>query len=831
MRRTRVLLFTLALLAAIPLAAALTAPSLDALTASLGRPSILILDRHGRTLYEAIDAQGNKRVPVPLASIPQACRDATVATEDARFYQHFGVDPFAIARSLVWNAREGRIVSGASTLTQQLARNLLMSEEERSRRTLARKIKEALLAIRLELRYSKADLLSLYLNTTYYGHYATGIEAAAQAYFGAHAAELDLAQCAMIAGLPQWPPGYNPIENPDGAKRRQAVVLRLMVEQRKITQAQADAAAGEALAYASTPFPIEAPHFVMMAQAALETLLPAELLRQGGLRVTTTLDLDWQTAAEDAVRRRLAQLRPCSDIPGGLAGVDCDPDADPNRRVENAALVSLDPGSGAIRALVGSPDYFDPAISGAVNAALSSRQPGSAIKPLTYALALDPAAAAKDGRAAWTAATVVPDIRASFPTAEGAPYTPNNYDRRFHGPVTVRAALANSYNIPAVHALHAVGVSNLIDLARELGIPWERQPATLAPGETPRYGLSLTLGGGEVRLLDLTAAYAAFASGGYKVEPYAIERVETLDGAPVWERAPAAPRRVLDERVAFLITDILSDDLARQPAFGPGSALDIGRPAAAKTGTTTDWRDNWTVGYTPDVVTGVWAGNADNTPMRDVSGVTGAGPSWHDFMVAVTADQPPVTFPVPDGMTQLEVCADSGLPPGPADGAFVPCPNRALEWFIAGTEPSRVDRQHVRGADGRIYWQLGPEYQAWARERGFPQPPQQVASAAGEQPGADARPLRLVSPDPGRVLRIDPGLPRDAQQIPVTALPSVALAGPVTLLVDGQPLAIVDGPEWSAWWPLETGRHTFAARAVGADGTELRAADVVILVE
>nr|MCU0508958.1 transglycosylase domain-containing protein [Anaerolineae bacterium] len=393
-RKVIIALAALALAAAGIATAVLSAPDLDALARAPDVPSILITDRNGRALYEAIDAQGNKHVPIPLASIPQACRDATVATEDARFFQHFGVDPLAIARSFIWNTREGRIVSGASTLTQQLARNLLMSEEERSRRTYARKLKEALLAIRLELRYSKEELLALYLNTTYYGHYATGVEAAAQAYFGVHAHELDLAQCAMIAGLPQWPPGYNPIENPDGAKQRQATVLRLMVEQGKITQAQADEAGREALAYASTPFPIEAPHFVMFVQSALESLLPAGRAAEGGLRVTTTLDLDWQGAAEDALRRQLARLRPCEQVSGGLPRVDCDPRADPNRRVENAALVSLDPASGAIRALVGSPDYFDASIGGAVNAVLASRQPGSAIKPLTYALALDPAAAA-----------------------------------------------------------------------------------------------------------------------------------------------------------------------------------------------------------------------------------------------------------------------------------------------------------------------------------------------------------------------------------------------------------------------------------------------------
>ena len=531
----------------------------------------------------------------------------------------------------------------------------------------------------MERTYAKDELLALYLNTTYYGHFATGIEAAAQAYFGVHARELDLAQCALLAGLPQSPTAYNPIENLEAAQSRQAVVLGLMARHGYITPAQAEEAGGERLAFAATPFPIEAPHFVMWVQSQLETLLGADRVRAGGLRVTTTLDLDWQRQAEAIVARRLAQLRPCAA--GFSLAEGCDVDADPARRVDNAALIALDPHTGAVLALVGSPDYFDPAISGAVNAALAQRQPGSAIKPLTYAAALDPERAREAGEAPLTAATIIPDLRAAFLTAEGEPYVPNNYDRRYHGPVTVRTALANSYNIPAVRTLDAIGVDALIEQAARLGIPWDREAMSWGLGlgtrdqglgnrgqrlrarginlkvkardrstssvRPPRYGLSLTLGGGEVRLLDLTAAYAAFANGGSHVAPYAIARVETLDGEMVWDQGlgtrntlflvpspqSLVPRTsALDPRVAYLITDILSDERARVPAFGQGNMLEIGRPAAAKTGTTTDWRDNWTLGYTPDLTVGVWVGNADNTPMKGVSGISGAGPIWHDFM-------------------------------------------------------------------------------------------------------------------------------------------------------------------------------------------------------
>lgn len=873
--------------------------------------SILITDRGGRLLYEVMDPSGNKHVPLALSQIPAACQQATIATEDHNFYHHPGVDPLAIARAAWQNLRGGHTVSGASTLTQQLARNLFLSAGERTEQTLRRKLREAWLAWRLERRYSKDELLALYLNTTYYGHYATGVEAAAGAYFGVHAAELDLAQCALLAGLPQYPAGYNPIENLEAAQARQATVLALMVEQGYITAEQARDAHAERLAFASTPFPIAAPHFVMWVQGQLETLLPADRLRAGGLRVTTTLDLDRQAVAEATVRRRLAQLRPCAAAAGAVAGVTCDPAADPARRAENAALVALDPESGAVLALVGSPDYFDPAISGAVNAALSLRQPGSAIKPLTYAAALDPARAQRAGRPVFTAATVIADLRAAFLTAEGEPYVPNNYDRIYHGPVTVRAALANSYNIPAVKTLDAIGIDALIEQANALGIPWhladrggpiaagDRRMAdggSMAPASTPRYGLSLTLGGGEVRLLDLTAAYAAFANGGRRVTPYAIQRIETLDGETLFDiRSPAEepPRTtpsgiehrppVLDPRVAFLINDILSDNNARLPAFGAGNVLEIGRPAAAKTGTTSDWRDNWTMGYTPELVTGVWVGNADNTPMKDVSGISGAGPIWRDFMLTALKGAPASSFPVPEGLVRVEVCADSGLLPvcgssvadcgpdttptapsqRPQNPEIIPCPHRRLEWFIAGTAPTEVDRSHLRVLidvrTGRLadaetppsaiaaqtIWQLPAEYQAWARANGVPQltddgwPPADVGArraingeeaAEGAQPGS-ARDLRLTSPDPHRTYRIDPGLPRAAQAAPVTALVVGPAASSVTLWVDGQPLADVAGPDYTAWWPLQPGRHTFQATAIYPDGRELRSQEVVVFVE
>jgi membrane peptidoglycan carboxypeptidase len=932
---TAVLLIGGALLIWLALFADLPDPR-SAAGAAAPAASIQIVDRAGRLLYEAIAPEGNRHVPVPISEIPLACRQATIATEDSRFYQHPGVDLVAILRAAWLNWRGAGPFSGASTISQQLARNLYLTAEERGERTLRRKLREAWLAWRLERRYGKDELLALYLNTSYYGHFAVGIEAAAQSYFGVHAAELDLAQCALLAGLLQYPVGYNPLEHPEAASRRQATVLGLMAHEGYISQAQAKEAAAEHLLFAATPFPIEAPHFVMWVQGQLEELLGIERVRAGGLRVSTTLDLDWQRQAEAIVGRRLTALRPCAA--GSFDPTSCDRQAEADRRIENAGLVALDGRSGAVLAMVGNADYFDRATSGAVNTTLALRQPGSAIKPLTYALALDPQAAAEAGRQPWTAATLIADLRAVFITAEGLPYVPQNYDQAYHGPVTLRTALANSYNIPAVKALDYVGVDALIELANRLGIAWQRggrsqesgvrsqlapDPWPMTPDPrslTPGYGLALTLGGGEVRLLDLTAAYGAFANGGERVTPFAIRRVETLAGEVVFDAAQAAPprARVLDPRVAYLITDILSDDVARRPAFGPGSALEIGRPAAGKTGTTTDWRDNWTVGYTPDLVVGVWTGNADNAPMRGISGVTGAAPIWHDFMRGVLREMPARDFTRPDGLTRLEICADSGLRIADsklqmADDASpiahrtsyintssitpIPCPLRRTEWFIAGTEPAEVDRSHVRVAVDartgtaatevtpaefvaeRVVWLLPDEFREWARARGMLQkddlalgsrdlsrdeslpearpaaPPGTARTSSGlpnlrpVEASVELRSPRLVeaspqedgstgiaitSPDPNRAYRIDPGLPAAAQKLPITARLGEALhaqAAAVTLLVDGAPLAVVAGPDYTAWWPLTAGAHTFEAIVAGADGTRIRSAPIYVLVE
>ncbi len=781
-------------------------PSIDDLEAGLALPSTRIYDRNGRLLYQIADPQTGVNQVIALDELPAWLAQATLATEDANFYRHPGVDLEGIARALWINLRGGEVVAGGSTITQQVARNLLMDPDQRAERTLQRKLRESVLALKLTARYSRDEILALYLNQTYYGNMAYGVEAAARAYFGKHAAELSLAESAMLAGLPQAPSRYDPLTNPVAAKARQRVVLDLMARHGYITQAEADRAYSETLQYAAVPYPIEAPHFVAAVWTQLQRRFP-QALYEGGLEVITTLDLDWQNAAQDAVRRHLDWL---NNPPAGV----------PPHNARNAGVVALDPHTGHILAMVGSPDYFDERIDGAVNAALAPRQPGSALKPFTYAAAFDPQ---RDNP--WTPATMILDVRTPFVTRRLESYTPANFGLVEHGPVLVREALASSYNIPAVVALDHIGVDSLIHLLMRLGITTLTDPG--------RYDLSLTLGGGEVRLLDLVVAYGALANGGYRVEPVYLLSVRARDGTVLYEWAPPAPADpVIDPRVAFLITDILSDNEARIPSFGPASPLNIGRPAAAKTGTTTDYRDNWTVGYTPNLVVGVWVGNADNTPMVEVSGISGAGPIWHEVMRRVLIGQPRLAFAVPDGLVRAEVCATSGLLPTEY------CPKTRWEWFIEGTVPTQpdtlhrpfvIDRRTGLLADERtplserverVYLVLPPEAQDWARRHGLPQPPVDVHVLAG-----DEAPVRLLAPDPYTVYRLTPLVPAETQRIRLRiAVPAGAQR--VVYRIDGEPVAAVESAPFDAWWVLEPGEHTLTAGVTLDDGRVLEAGPV-----
>jgi len=794
-------------------------PSLDALSQRLNPPSVRITDRFGRLLYEVLAEEGGRHGVVPLDSIPLAMQQATIATEDKSFYSNPGVDLKGILRA-VWidvttsiQQQEVQTPVGGSTITQQVARNLLLSQEERSQHSLRRKIREGFLAWQLTRRFSKDEILALYLNQTYYGGMAYGAEAAAQTFFAKSVSELDLAECALIAGLPQVPATYNPFTDLEAAQERQRVVLELMQKSGFIDDEQRSLAEREKLVFASSPYPIQAPHFVMMVQSQLDSLYtPEQVYQYGGLEIRTTLDLDWQNHAESAVARHLAQLQ-TSD--SGLG-----------HNVNNAALIAMDTDSGEILALVGSPDYFDSANSGAINMAIAPRQPGSALKPIVYAAALDPAQFTSDSRpsAVWTAATLLFDVNTSFLTLDGKSYTPANYDLREHGPVLVREALASSLNIPAVLTLDHIGLERLFEFGNKLGITTLQDPE--------RYDLSLALGGGSVRLTELTAAYGAFANGGYRIDPVLILDVRDLQGNVLYTPPPTVQVRVLDERIAWLISDILSDNDARKLGFGEISSLRLDRPAAVKTGTTSNFHDNWTIGYTPQLVVGVWVGNTSYEPMREVSGLTGAAPIWHQFIRTVLTGQPELSFQQPAGFVKLEICALSGMLPTQA------CPYRRWEWFIDGTQPTQPDtfyRQvHIDIATGRlvdestpperrrdqIVLDLPPQLQPWARSQGLTIYSDLIAAAGNGSDEGSPDPLRLISPPSGSVYKLAPGLDPETQQLLLEAISEVDLLE-VTIWVDGNIVASFEDEPYRAWWPLVLGQHQAWAEGVLQDGTHV----------
>ncbi len=702
-----------------------------------------IYDRNGALLWELLDPQGGRRTRVTLDQVSRFVIDATVATEDENFWQHRGFSPFAVARAVYQNLRAGETVSGASTITQQVARNLLLSPEERAQETASRKIREVVLALEIERRYEKEQVLEIYLNENNYGNLAYGIEAAAQTYFQKPARDLNLAEASLLAGLPQSPSIHDPFVNPEGALARQRDVLRLMVEATQaghldpgITQADAEAAAAEMAARLPTLSPprsdIPAPHFVQYVRQQVENEFGPDLLYRGaGLRIHTTLDLDLQRIAEEEVRTGVQNLA--------------------DRNVSNGALVAIDPRSGEILAMVGSVDFNDESIDGQVNVALRCRQPGSSIKPLTFLATLE---------RGWTPATLIWDVRTEYPNPPNPPYVPVNYDKEYHGNTLLRSALANSYNVPAVKALEFIGVEGLLEMSDRLGVVSLRRPQEYCPeypyDAPPQYGLSLTLGGGETKLIEMVGAYAVLANSGIRVPPTAIRRIENANGDLVADYENQAGGRVVSAQHAYLMTHILSDYEARWTEFGRSNMLQLDdRRAAAKTGTTTDYRDALTIGYTPELVTGVWVGNSDNSPMIDVPGSRGAGPIWNGFMTRALANVPPNDFQRPPGIVEWEICADSGTRPSPE------CPNRRMEIFAENQPPPdasqdlwqavlldafsglRANEFCMENTVEKVFFVVPPEKPAareWAIAHGYEQPPTEFCS------GATRPQVNIVSP-------------------------------------------------------------------------------------
>jgi penicillin-binding protein 1C len=637
-----------------------------------------ILDRDGNILYEIMDPQAGRRTYIPLARISPYLVAATISTEDKDFYSHGGFDPWAILRAFWQNLTSGETVSGASTITQQLARALLFTPEERGQRSYLRKVREAILASEIERRYSKDEILELYLNEIYYGNLAYGVEAAAETYFSKTAGQLTLPEAAFLAGLPQAPSVYDIYTQRDlTLARDQAVVMGMLVlsqERHCIYVSNSPepvcvdgAAAADAIHIIQertfTP-PVDKmlyPHWVQYIRTLLEQRYDPQTIYRSGFTVYTSLDPDLQTAAQQSVTAQVAALA--------------------DKHVTGGALVAIRPSTGEILAMVGSPDFNNEAASGQINMAVSpTRQPGSSIKPFTYLAAFEKG---------WTPATLLWDVPSEFPPSglENDPnpvYIPTDYDHKYRGPVTVRTALANSLNIPAVKTLYFVGVyddpstpqkDGLIGMAERLGL------TSLTRND---YGLSLTLGGGEVSLLEMTGGYAVIADGGLRVPPVAILKIEDYQGNVVFEYQPPRGEQVLRPEHAFLISSILSDNSARALIFGTNSILNLPFQVAVKTGTSNDERDNWTIGYTPDLAVGVWVGNPDYSPMQNTTGITGAGPIWSEFMTYAVnhlTGNNPTAFVRPGGIEQYTICTASGTQPSPW------CPNQRQEYFAAGQPP------------------------------------------------------------------------------------------------------------------------------------------------
>lgn len=609
-----------------------------------------IYDRNGQLLYTLFDEED--RVVVPLSAVSPDVVRATLAIEDDKFYEHWGISFKGIARAFEHNLSGDPVLQGGSTITQQLVKRTLLTPEK----TFQRKVREAILAVAVDAIYSKDEILERYLNEVNYGGPIYGIEQASQWYFGKSAQELNLAESAFLAGLPVAPTAYSPFgPTPERAKQRQGDVLQRMVDLGYITSEQAESARQTELAFRHNRYEIKAPHFVMYVRDLLEKEYGEAMVTRGGLEVWTTLDITTQASAEASVRQELDRL----------ARLD----------VRNGATLVTDPRSGEILAMVGSKDYFDTAHDGQVNVTLRPRQPGSSIKPVTYAVAFEHG---------YTPSTTIDDTPVVYKIPGSQPWAPQNYDGRFHGKVTLREALGSSYNIPAVRLIAQLGVNNVVSKGQAMGIDtWD---------DSSRFGFALTLGGGDVTMYDMAEVYGTFANSGYTVDLNPILQVQTPDGRTLYRNPcqsaerPCGGTRTVNPLAAYQITSILSDNDARTPAFGRQSVLNVpNNQVAVKTGTTNNLRDNWTIGYTTDRVVVTWVGNNDNTPMSAVaSGITGASPIWRHVMDGLLAQRSTYhAFTPPTGFEKVAICQSTQTLP------CAECPQVTEELYPVGMAPTR----------------------------------------------------------------------------------------------------------------------------------------------
>lgn len=591
-------------------------PSPKELTTRQVDVSTKIYDRNGILLYTIY--KDKNRTPVKLSQIPENVKLATLAAEDAEFYTHNGFSIKGIIRAITKNLSEGKI-EGGSTITQQLVKNALLSSEK----TYIRKIRELILSVGVEMNYTKDEILEMYLNEVSYGGTTYGIQEASVHYFGKNVTDLSLAESALLAGLPQSPTRYSPFgNNPDLSFSRQREILHLMKVNKFITEEQESKAIATRITFSANKQNILAPHFVMYIREKLIEQFGEEVVQKGGLEVTTTLDLNVQTLAEKVAKEEIEKLKKLN--------------------VSNTGIVILDPKNSEIIAMVGSVDYFNTEKGGNVNVTTRPRQPGSSIKVVNYAVGLSEN---------LTLASIIDDSPITYNVKGQKPYSPKNYDGTYKGKITIRQALAQSRNIPAVKILASVGVSKMIDLGEKMGITtWQ---------DRSRFGLSLTLGGGETKLLDMAQVYSVIANGGIKNEIKDITEVKNYTGKTLFNtnRFEQKNEKVLDPRVAFLLIDVLKDNIARSPAFGTNSMLVIPNhpEVAVKTGTSNDLKDNLTIGFSQDYLTAVWVGNNDGSPMsRIASGITGAAPIWNKIMTVLLKETESKEWPIPEGLVLKE---------------------------------------------------------------------------------------------------------------------------------------------------------------------------------
>lgn len=723
-----------------------------------GDLSLRIFDASGLLLREMLNDREELCYWAGQDRMAMEMKQAMVAAEDKRFYYHPGIDPIALTRSLVRNLKAGRIVTGGSTITQQLVRQVYGLP-----RRWYYKPAEMALALRLETQLSKDEILEQYLNRMPFGNQIYGIETASRRYFNKPASHLSLSEAGLLAGLPQSPTRYNPFRNMVAARERQARVLERMLKTGMIDSSRFAMALATELNIKEYPLSFRAPHFCQWA-------IRRRPVGTGVLQ--TTLDYYTQALAEELVQGHLKLLK--------------------NHRVSNAAVLVLDNETMAIKAYVGSADFFNDEIQGQVDGVTSLRQPGSAIKPFTYGLALE------NG---YTASSVLADVE-TYAASTAGDFTVHNYDEKYHGPVRLRTALACSYNIPAVRLLESLGTELLLQRLRLAGMDHLTQTATF-------YGLGLTLGNGEVSLLELTRAFASLAREGQWSD------VEWLQDST----AAQPPRTIFSRPVSAILTDILSDPQARAPAFGLGGPLHLPFDCAAKTGTTKDFRDNWTVGYTTRYTVGVWVGNFDGSSMRQISGITGAAPLFRDVMLMLHRQQEPQPFPQqPDLETQL-ICSRSGRLPGPF------CRSLISEIYRQGSAPQDTCKVHqlfhldkrsgrvvqklrrLQETETRIYEIWPAEFTAWMQESGMPLPPE----AAGPDT-MNEEPLAISFPDDGDIYKIDPILRKEYQTLLCTAV-APAQVRTIDWLVDDKVVATVTRP-FRFRWPLTAGRHQLTVRSL-----------------